>query len=62
MKNSLAMHIIYSPENLEHVKFDLLVGKRVLLILERLVQVHVHEFKDKSEFTCVDVLVPLGSS
>ena len=47
MENALAVHELDGSQDLEHVELDFLEGERVFLVLEALVQVHVHELEDQ---------------
>ena len=52
MEDSLAVHELDGPEDLEHVELDLLVVEGVALVLEGLVEVHVHQFEDEGKLAC----------
>lgn len=45
VEDALAVHELNSPQHLEHVELDLLEGERVLLALETLVHVHIHQLE-----------------
>jgi len=51
MKYALSMHELDGSEYLKHVEFYFLESERVFLIFKALIEIHIHEFEDKCEFT-----------
>lgn len=51
MKYPFFMHELNSLKDLKHIEFDLLIGERIPLAFETLIEIHVHELKNQSKFT-----------
>jgi len=62
MKYALSMHELDGSEYLKHVEFYFLESERVFLIFKALIEIHIHEFEHKCEFTWIIAWLPLGSS
>jgi hypothetical protein len=56
VEDTLAVHELQRPEYLEHVKLYLLKRQRVLLVLQSLIQIHLHQFKHQCQFPLVNYL------
>ncbi len=59
MKDASLVHVVYRLEYLIYLKFDPCLWDVVPSALNRFVEVHVHELKDKSEPTCWLITSPV---